>query len=560
MNTSYNNSIFEEAIKIIFVNKSKANSLRLSLIQNSINDNELILKVRQYLGEFEYDLNILYDIIINSKELIINHNNLNNSINNEEEKNNFSYNTNTKLNNEKLNLKKSNSFKSFRRHKKNFYLNNLEDFLDNSGDNNKKENKTYSLTINICDGRHYDSNQKKEKKKIINKSNSCKAFIRKNKFKKFGFLNNNKNKNITNSYRFDDMKYRNYLNNIYLNDLDVEDNIYNNLRKYKNNKDNNKHYTYMTDYSSHKNSYRNNLKHKHNLLNLNIEKNKNSLKNLNNIYDHFNALLNNNKRPEENLSQNKNENIENKINNILSLENPNHYSNLSNNCVPMLDFEKIHNNNRNSIFDNNYYDNKNLNSDKNKADTINYYGEEYNGSNNRRSNLQYNLSKNNNRITYVLNYDVSEKNKHLNDNNLNRHESMSNLYENNNTNNNEEILDENKKNEMIQNIISIILQDTNKLNHLQKYFGDDIGEKLLQKDINQVTLFKIVEILKNYQNNTKNNKNEKNLFRGSRKNYSNSKLIRKINNNIILKDTLNNNGHTNKEYPLGLFSINDYFN
>ena len=137
---------------------------------------------------------------------------------------------------------------------------------------------------------------------------------------------------------------------------------------------------------------------------------------------------------------------------------------------------------------------------------------------------------------------------------------MSNLYENNNTNNNEEILDENKKNEMIQNIISIILQDTNKLNHLQKYFGDDIGEKILKKDINQVTLFKIVEILKNYQNNIKINKNEKNLFRGSRKNYSNSKLIRKINNNIILKDSLNNNGHTNKEYPLGLFSINDYFN
>ena len=147
--------------------------------------------------------------------------------------------------------------------------------------------------------RHYNPNQKKRKKKIIYKSNSCKAFIRKNNFKKFGILNNNKNKNIRNSYRFDDKKYRNYLNNIYLNNLDVEDNIYKNLRKYKINKDNNKHYTYMTDYSSHKNSYRNNPKHKHNLLNLNIEINKNSLKNLNNIYDHYNALLNNNKNPEE---------------------------------------------------------------------------------------------------------------------------------------------------------------------------------------------------------------------------------------------------------------------
>ena len=109
---------------------------------------------------------------------------------------------------------------------------------------------------------------------------------------------------------------------------------------------------------------------------------------------------------------------------------------------------------------------------------------------------------------------------------------------------------------MIENIISLLLQDSNKLNHLQAYFGDDIGEKLLKREINQETLFKIIEILKNYQ---KPSKNDKNLFRGSRKNYSNYRHKRNS-DNMILKENLNNNAYLNKDYPLGLLSMKDYFN
>ena len=553
MNPTYNDSIFEEALKIISINKSKANSLRLSLLQNLNNDNELILKIRQYLGEFEYDLNILYNIINDLKTLKINNNqnNLNYSINNEEEKNNY----NIKLINGNSNIKKSNSLKSFRRQKKQFYLNNLEGLLNTSRDNNKKENKTYSLTINICDGRHFDSNQKKEKNKVINKSNSCKEFIRKNNFKKFGFFNNYKNKNIRNSYKFNGMKHQKYLNNLFLNNLDDEDNINSNLSKNKNDDDNSRHFTYMTDYSLYKNRFRNNLKNMHNLLNSNINKNKKSLKNLNNIYDHYNALLKNNIKTDENQIQHIDKNLEYKINDILTFENPNNFSNSPNNYVPRLNLDKIHDY-RNSVI-NNYHDYQNLNSERNRGNTNNYHNEEYSGINNQRNNMKYNLN-NNNRITYMLNDNINNNN-YLDNNNSNRYELMNNLNENNHFNNSKDILDEEKKSEMIQNIISIVLQDTNKLNQLQKYFGDEIGEKLLKRDINQDTLFKVVEVLKNYQNNTKTNKNEKNLFRSSRKNYSNNRHNRKINDNFILKDSMNNNGHINKEYPLGLLSLNDYF-
>ena len=118
---------------------------------------------------------------------------------------------------------------------------------------------------------------------------------------------------------------------------------------------------------------------------------------------------------------------------------------------------------------------------------------------------------------------------------------------------------------MIQNIISLVLQDTNKLIYLNKYFREDISEKLLKKEINQDTLFKIVDILKNYQTNNKpNNKNEKNLFRGSKNNYKNyiNKRFNQLNDNMILRETLNynNNEHFNREYPLGLLSMNEYYN
>ena len=60
---SLNDKLFLEAYNIISSNKSKANSLRQSLLQNISCDNDPNSKVIGFLGELEYDLKSLYDII-----------------------------------------------------------------------------------------------------------------------------------------------------------------------------------------------------------------------------------------------------------------------------------------------------------------------------------------------------------------------------------------------------------------------------------------------------------------------------------------------------------------
>ena len=60
---SLNEKLFLEAYNIISSNKSKANSLRQSLLQNISCDNDPNSKVIGFLGELEYDLKSLYDII-----------------------------------------------------------------------------------------------------------------------------------------------------------------------------------------------------------------------------------------------------------------------------------------------------------------------------------------------------------------------------------------------------------------------------------------------------------------------------------------------------------------
>ena len=126
--------MIEEALNIILINKSKAKSLRITLINNLDTldtDNAFILKIRQYLGEFEYDLAILYDIIKELKSLIdIEQNNINYSINNAQDKSHIS--KNNEIRASINNLKKNNSFKTSNRYKKNLYLNNSDEDEDNS--------------------------------------------------------------------------------------------------------------------------------------------------------------------------------------------------------------------------------------------------------------------------------------------------------------------------------------------------------------------------------------------------------------------------------------------
>lgn len=528
MSQSMNNSMIEEALKIILINKSKAKSLRISLINDADSDNPFILKIRRYLGEFEYDLKLLYDIINELNSLYYNdQNNLNDSITNDQDKSHISNNTDSRASIQ--NFKKNNSFKMLSRYKKHLNLKDLDENED-SQLGNKKGNKTYSLTINICDDRHnYNSKQRKKYGKKINKSNSCKAFIRRNNLKKFDFLKDeNINKIIPNSYRIKNKKHQHYLGNNFLNNFDIEDYLYNHKESSKENRLNNNHnhYTYMTDYSS------NDRNNKPNLLNSNINKNRISLKNLNNICEHYNSLLNNGKNQFINNNQIPNENnLENHINDILTFRNSN---NFQSNSIPKLDLENIQNNNYN------------------ERDRLNY------NLNNERNTYEINYSNNFNKNDYIniKNNEESERQNILRNNYLKRNEIVSNL-NNNIENNKNDIFEENKRNEIIQNIISILLQDTNKLNELKKYFGEEIGEKLLKGEVSQENLFKIVDILKAYQKNLKMNKNEKNLFRGSKKNYTHFR--NKLDDNILLKESLNNNGYFNKEYPIGFLSRKDYF-
>ena len=193
-----NKYLFEEAFRIISANKSKANSLRQSIL-NAINyDSNFNLKIRQYLGEFEYDLKILYEIL-NDIKLSFNKNisTLNNSTTVEEvegeEPSHFSY-SNENQNESKI-LRKNNSSKYFNKFKNKLLLKDLD---DNSEKNcyNKKEGKTYSLTINICNDGHFNSNPKNKSKQKINRSNSCKSYLNKYKYR------NNKRNNKEKSFKY----------------------------------------------------------------------------------------------------------------------------------------------------------------------------------------------------------------------------------------------------------------------------------------------------------------------------------------------------------------------
>ena len=63
MSEALSEALFNEAFNIITSNKSKSNSLRQSLLQNLSYNDDPNSKVIGFLGEFEYDLNSLYDIL-----------------------------------------------------------------------------------------------------------------------------------------------------------------------------------------------------------------------------------------------------------------------------------------------------------------------------------------------------------------------------------------------------------------------------------------------------------------------------------------------------------------
>ena len=156
-----NDKLFLEAYNIISSNKSKANSLRQSLLQNISCDNDPNSKVIGFLGELEYDLKSLYDII---KDIQFSQNDNQDNYYNEP------------INEEKKGIGKTYSITS-----------------EKSGNGNKNN---FSKINNY----YINSPMNKESNKAMQRSSSCNEFLN----------NNEENKNNVNLVR---NRY-NYLHNL----------------------------------------------------------------------------------------------------------------------------------------------------------------------------------------------------------------------------------------------------------------------------------------------------------------------------------------------------------
>ena len=175
------------------------------------------------------------------------------------------------------------------------------------------------------------------------------------------------------------------------------------------------------------------------------------------------------------------------------------------------------------------------------------------------SKRNYNYNKDDNRFINILN----KYNNDLNQNNNNNHEDINrkinninnNSYNDNNINSIDNHMEtdddlEMQKNEIIKSVISEIFQDKKKLDYLKNYLGDDIGQKLLKRNISAEELYKVAEILNNYQLNNNGTKNHKNFKK---------KKFNQPSDKILLKESLNNKRYNYREYPRGWNSTKDYF-
>ena len=611
-------SLFNEAFKLITTNKSKANSLRQSLIENDKNDENNNLKTIQYLGEFEYDLKTLYDILRDLKLLYNEMNNKNHIINK---------NIEGKFN--KIGIDSNNNNKS---KKVRIHLQNDFDIYDNKYDG---ISKTYSMTTSQFDNNQKRSNisdhyinsypRKNQYNKRLHRSMTCKSYIGNWKSNPFEFLDND-----INIYTKKDLEYKKYNDNkfpdnILSNHKFLEskyfrnDNSNTNISKDKTLKLNFDYDAYLTDYSLNK-TYKNDLNNTgdnnndnlNNLPNLNLSdlKNENNVNNGNNenkivnsnAFNPSNSIKNSNTNlNKDSIIPNKNDNNKNENNNLFTFAQPKNNSQNLNDYIVTFDPKKLSNEiNKNNINNNEEHNNEEYNNEDNNNEDINNKNNyenkinnkynftdlnknkyQINDQNNLDNNLDYNiydniLNKNkinnnnyfkdlneeihqNNDINYKDN-NINNQNNNLdinkienvnylnNEDNLNDDNNYNNI-ENNNENEDEDL--EMEKKEIIKNIISEIFQDPKKLDLLKKELGNDIGHKLLSGNVTEEQLYKIAEILKNYQLNN---------F-GPKKNYKHftTKKYNQPSDKILLRESLDNKRYNYREYPRGWNSTKDYF-
>ena len=256
MNDSENYSL-KKALEIINTHKLKSNTLKNFFLRN-LNENEYASKILNYLGELEYDLEILNNLMTNFQ---LNYSKLIQSINNTTMNEcNYNYEINRlydplKNGNNNLNNQKNNN---------NNFLKIIEDnnkiLYDNINTNNNEENnfnnlnKTYNQLTNYrnylryysCNTANNESTRNLEpQKKIIDyntygrltysinkdENNNSQNNDNKNNNIYNSYINNNDNSNVYNNNFGDNIK--NFNNNINNNfDINNPENIYKNKKNY----------------------------------------------------------------------------------------------------------------------------------------------------------------------------------------------------------------------------------------------------------------------------------------------------------------------------------------
>ena len=416
-----NNYSLDEALDLINSHKIKSRTLKDCYLKN-INKG-FSSEILGYLGELEYDLETLYNLIFNFRQFYCNSigNTYDSSCNINWEIDRLNNDLN-KAKNDIINLKKENNLLK-KGENGNKIIFNYKNEKNNEEIKNRL-NKTYNEFENYKNGSDY---------------NLC-------------VYNNNRNlyepnNGLDKQYygRLTYVRHSNETNNI------QRDNNYINIPSYK---INNKNKKKIVNKSNNNNSKNNNI---NNLNNINSITDQNMNKDITNLIDNINNI---------NVNSNNNNGIfDNKINNKNEKENL--YNNM-NNCT-----------NNNIYTNNNIPDDVNFDNNKNiNGDQMNNIFENINPIE-RKNFSSYNIP--NSQSSIMSSKRIIPK----------YH------YQNQTFNSKISKIQKGKDNKMnrINNILSVILNDENKLNEIKSIFGNNIDSQLLNGDINDEYLEKIEKYL-----------------------------------------------------------------
>ena len=455
----------EQALQIIECHKEKSNSLKNYYLRN-INQNEAVTKFLSYLGELEYDLDILNNLISNFQICLFqNQCNFNNEIRklNEALK---------KAKNEINNLKGGKNEENFIKNENGIirsYGNKNMEVKEIGNKNLKKLNNTYKEFDECPNFRNYNRCNTLNGKLCELNNNICNSnysrrltyCISRNEDSKC-----NTNININNKYNIIDDN--NNIANKTNNNIIIKKNMTNNKIKKKQKKINYSiNLTNNNDHTRNTNKIRNNNKNDDLENHLSCDNCKNNICSYRNNNISMNNIINND------IPFNFNDEINNNIN------DRNNNNNTNNIILPYNNIDK--NTKNNNILYNNLDNNINqvLLTDINNNNDINLNNNIENILSERKNHSSYSMPK---KGSIIMN--SKRMLKLLNQHNFNK--ILSEIPK-----------DKDRKINRINNILSLISNDETKLNELKLTFGNNIEIQLMNGDINDEYLNQIENFLYN---------------------------------------------------------------